>query len=112
MDIWSWTPNLEEFNEGAVTKTLISDMGGKEKRIGVGEPRRTFELTYSTINEVTADLMYEFFIAHNGQTDAFLFMHPKPPHKVYSVRFDMADMSKKSFYFIVANVGIKLIEVL
>ena len=111
MDIWSWVPTLEEFNEGAVTKTLISDMGGKEKRIGVGNPRRTFELTFSSIDEVTASLMYDFFIAHNGQTKAFLFMHPKPPHALYRVRFDMTDISKKSFYFIVANVGIKFIEV-
>ena len=111
MKIWSWQPTLEEFNEGAITKTLISDMGGKEKRIGVGEPRRTFEFTYSSIDEVTAGLMYEFFISCNGQTEAFLFMHPKPPHALYRVRFDMTDISKKSFYFIAANVGIKLIEV-
>lgn len=111
MDIWSWTPSLDEFNEGATTKTLISDMGGKEKRFGVGEPRRTFDFTYSSIDEGTADLMYEFFINHNGQTSAFFFIHPKPPHKLYRVRFDMADISKKSFYFIAANVGIKLIEV-
>ena len=111
MEIWSWIPSLDEFDEGVTTKTLISDMGGKEKRTAVGEPRRTFEFTYSSIEESVALQMYNFFINRKGQYDAFLFMHPNDPHELIKCRFNMSDMSKKSFYFIIANVGIKLIEV-
>lgn len=112
MDIWTWTPTLDEFIEGVTTKTLISDMGGREKRIGVGDPRRTFEFTFSSVDEETATKMYDFFVAHRGQMMAFFFMHPKDPHPLIKCRFNMSDISKKSFLFTVVEVGIKLIEVI
>jgi hypothetical protein len=111
MGVWAWTPSLEEFDEGLVTKTLISDMGGKEKRISTEDPRRTYKFTYSAVDEDTADAMYNFFLEHRGQAKSFIFIHPKTS-EIVNVRFDMAAISKKSFYFIVSNVGINLIEVL
>lgn len=109
MAVWAWIPDLTDFNEGVRTKTLISDMGGRRKRYPKGTPLRTFTLKYPSIEDDVADQMLQFFYDHHGEAYSFDFIHPKTGDTI-RVCFDMPDMDKSSFYFIVSNVGIKLIE--
>jgi hypothetical protein len=53
--------------------------------------------------------MLQFFYDQHGEAYAFDLIHPKTGQLI-RVCFDMPDMDKSSFYFIIATTGIKMIE--
>lgn len=83
-------PSLKRGDAGAVpggypesmriqTKTLISgfdDLGEEKRKLKWTYPRRHFNLRYNYITKANAKTLWDFYIARNGQYEAFSFFMP------------------------------------
>jgi phage-related protein len=108
-------PPVYPIPEGVKMNNLIftSDNGGEERR-KKGDPRQSFEPSYTLLAQEAYDTLFAFFLSRGGSVEMFTWVHPVT-NRQYQMRFDMDTLSGEyslttrqgSFW----KCGLKLLQV-